>query len=100
MPRLRCITYRYYNNFFCNVKNKRLVGLTTETLLLLGNTCAMEEEYGAFIDEWPRISFEAIANEEVEGGAIRGFYKSFFAILNFPEMVARSFMTSFKGTQS
>lgn len=54
------------------------------------------EEYTPFIDEWPTISFNEIAKEEVGGGAVRVFYKSFFLLLRLPETMLSSLTTLLK----
>lgn len=44
------------------------------------------------IDEWPVMSFKELEEIEVEGKALRLFYKSFFVVLRLPEIAAHSFI--------
>jgi len=54
----------------------------------------MENGEGAFIEEWPRVSFEEISSCQEEG-AVGVFYKSFFSLLRLPETVISSLFTLF-----
>lgn len=72
------------------------VWFTTESIPQSCFNPIMQEEYGALIDEWPKVSFEEIADEDVGEGAVRVAYKSFFALLRLPETLVISFMTLLK----
>lgn len=74
---------------FCNLHHTSLVGFTTEFGNSVCNTSFMEYEK-AFFEEWPRISFRELAEQEVEGRLAKTLYKSFFCLLCFPERVAKS----------
>lgn len=56
----------------------------------------MEEEQTALIEEWPKVSFNTLAKEEVEGGVARVFYTSFMTLLRLPETMVTSFVTLFR----
>lgn len=56
-----------------------------------------QEQVDKFIEEWPKVSFVNLANEQVEGGrAVKIFYKSFFTILELPEAMITSLLTLLK----
>ena len=55
----------------------------------------MDKDSTAFIDEWPKVSFDEIEGLEIEGDNLRIFYQSFFHLLHVPERIFLSFKTLF-----
>ncbi len=55
----------------------------------------MENNDEAFMDDWPKVSFEEIATCQ-EKGAVGVFYTSFFSLLSLPQTVVSSLITLLK----
>lgn len=81
--------------FARNLSYTLFVGSITEACVYLCCNESMENQ-SEFLDEWPRVSFSQLAQEEVGGEPLRMLYKSFFALLRFPETILLALLTILK----